>query len=90
MMFDSIPRWFSNRTLKGFQLSSRYIAPPMPFGRSADEALAMAGTIPGVRLARDVALPPGRGLWRLGAASVMNHIGPLRRNRPSITLLEFG
>jgi O-methyltransferase involved in polyketide biosynthesis len=90
MMFDSIPRWFSNRTLKGFQLSSRYIAPPMPFGQSADEALAMAGTIPGVRLARDVALPPGRGLWRLGAASVMNHIGPLRRNRPSITLLEFG
>jgi O-methyltransferase involved in polyketide biosynthesis len=90
MMFDSIPRWFSNRTLKGFKLSSRYLAPPMPFGQSADEALAIAGTIPGVRLARDVALPRGRGLWRLGAASVMNHVGPLRRNRPSITLLEFG
>ena len=90
MMFDSIPRWLSNRTLKGLKLSSRYLAPPMPFGQSPDEALAIAGTIPGVRLARDVALPPGRGLWRLGAASVMNHVGPLRRNRPSITLLEFG
>jgi O-methyltransferase involved in polyketide biosynthesis len=90
MMFDSIPRWFSNRTLKGFKLSSRYIAPPMPFGQSADEALAIAGTIPGVRLARDVALPPGRGLWKLAATPAVDGIGPLRRNRPSITLLEFG
>jgi O-methyltransferase involved in polyketide biosynthesis len=90
MMFDSIPRWFSRRTLKGFKLSSRYLAPPMPFGQSADEALALAGTIPGVRSARDVALPPGRGLWRLGGASALDYVGPLRRNRPSITLLEFG
>ena len=90
MMFDSIPHWFSARTLKGLKLSSRYIAPPMPFGQSADEALALAGTIPGVQSTRDVALPPGRGLWRLGSASVMDYVGPLRRNRPSITLLEFG
>ena len=27
MMFDSIPRWFSRRTLKGFKLSSRYLRP---------------------------------------------------------------
>lgn len=90
MMFDSIPPWFSRRTLRGFTLSERYLAPPMPFGQSADDALALAGTVPGVRLARDVALPPGRGLWRLGAAPVTNHVGPVRRNRPSITLLEFG
>ncbi len=90
LMFDSIPHWFSNRTLRGVKLSSRYLAPPMPFGQSADEALALAGTVPGVRSARDVSLPPGRGLWKLGSASVMNHVGPLRRNRPSITLLEFG
>jgi len=90
MMFDSIPRWFSRRTLTGFKLSSRYLAPPMPFGQSADEALTLAGTVPGVRSARDVALPPGRGLWRLGSAPVMDYVGPLRRNRPSITLLEFG
>ncbi len=52
LMFDSIPRWFGERT-------------------------------------RDVALPRGRGAWRLGSAAV-NHFGPLRRNRPSIALLEFG
>jgi O-methyltransferase involved in polyketide biosynthesis len=89
MMFDSIPRWFSHRTLKGFKLSSRYLSPPMPFGQSADQALAIAGTVDGVRTARDVALPPGRGLWRVASAPALDRIGPVRRNRPSITLLEF-
>jgi O-methyltransferase involved in polyketide biosynthesis len=89
MMFDSIPRWFSQRTLKGFKLSPRYLAPAMPFGQSADEALAIAGTIPGVRRARDVALPAGRGLWKVAAAPAVDRIGPVRRGRPSITLLEF-
>ncbi|MDX1892577.1 class I SAM-dependent methyltransferase [Mycolicibacterium sp. 050158] len=89
MAFDSIPHWFSDRTLKGFKLSSRYLAPPMPFGQSADEALALAGTLAGVRRARDVPYPPGRGLWRLAATSALDRVGPVRRNRPSITLLEF-
>jgi hypothetical protein len=61
----------------------------MPFGQSADEALAIAGTIPGVRRARDVALPAGRGLWKVAAAPAVDRIGPVRRGRPSITLLEF-
>jgi O-methyltransferase involved in polyketide biosynthesis len=87
MMFDSIPGWFSRRTLKGLRLSDRYIAPPMPFAQSADEALALASSIPGVRVARDVMLPPGRGLWKHTAR--LDGIGVLRRSRPSITLLEF-
>lgn len=89
MMFDSIPRWFSARTLRGFKLSGRYLAPQMPFGQSAEEALALAGTVPGVRVARDVALPPGRGLWKVASAPAGDRIGPLRRNRPSLTMLEF-
>jgi hypothetical protein len=90
MMFDSIPHWFSQRTRKGVKLSDRYTAPPMPFGLSADEALAMAGSIPGVRAARDIALPPGRGIFKVAAWPPLDRAGFLRRNRPSITLLEFG
>jgi O-methyltransferase involved in polyketide biosynthesis len=90
MMFDSIPQWFSNRTLTGLRLSDRYLAPPMPFGQSADEALTIAGTIPGVRLARDIALPPGRGAWKCAAWPPLDRVGAMRRHRPSITLLEFG
>ena len=90
MMFDSIPRWFSRRTRKGLKLSDRYTAPPMPFGQSADEALALADRIPGVRAARDIALPPGRGAFKVAAWPPLDRVGFLRRIRPSITLLEFG
>jgi O-methyltransferase involved in polyketide biosynthesis len=90
MMFDSIPHWFSNRTLTGLKLSDRYIAPAMPFGLSVDEALALAGTVPGVRAASDVPYPPGRGVFKLMAWQPLDHIGLVRRNRPSVTLLEFG
>jgi O-methyltransferase involved in polyketide biosynthesis len=89
MMFDSIPRWFSRRTLKGFRLSDRYTAPPMPFGFSADEGVALAGRIPGVAVARDIALPPGRGLFKVSTWPPLDRIGLFRRIRPSLTLLEF-
>lgn len=90
LVFDSIPPWFSQRTLKGFKLSNRYTAPPMPFALRADEALAMAGQVPGVRAATDVSMPPGRGLWKLVASPAFDRVGPVRRNRPSITRLDFG
>ena len=88
-MFDSVPHWFSRRTLKGLRLSDRYVAPPMPFGLTADEGLALAERIPGVRAARDIALPPGRGLFKVAAWPPLDRVGAFHRARPSITLLEF-
>jgi Leucine carboxyl methyltransferase len=89
LMFDSIPHWFSRRTLKGFKLSDRYTTPPMPFALTADEGIALAETIPGVSAARDIPLPPGRGAFKVAAWPPLDRVGFLRRNRPSITLLEF-
>jgi len=39
LMFDTIPRWFSDKTLRGFYKTKHYQAPPMPWGidRSAIE-----------------------------------------------------
>ena len=90
LMFDSIPPWLSRRTLAGWKLSKRYQAPPMPFGISVDDAVGLAGTIPGVRAAHDVPHVVGRGLFRLAAAAPFDQIARLRNNRPSMTLLEFG
>jgi O-methyltransferase involved in polyketide biosynthesis len=90
MMFDSIPHWFSRRTLKGLKLSDRYTAPPMPFGLTADEGLALADRIPGVRAARDIPLAQGRGLVKLATWPQLDRVDPVRRIRPSMTLLEFG
>lgn len=89
MAFDSVPHWASRRTLKGWQLSDRYALPPMPFAQTADESVVFGRSIPGVRTARDVALRPGRGLARLLAWPPVDRIGPLRRTRSSVTLLEF-
>ena len=90
LMFDSIPPWLSRRTLKGFQLSERYQAPPMPFGITADGAVALAETISGVRLARDIPLRSGRGMFRPLGWRSLDRIGPIRRARPSMTVWEFG
>ncbi|MGE2723257.1 class I SAM-dependent methyltransferase [Mycolicibacterium pulveris] len=89
MMFDSVPPWLSRRSLSGLKLSDRYIAPPMPFGLTPDDAVALAGRIPGVRVAHDVPMPPARGLWKLAGAQMLDRLGEFRRRRPSFTLLEF-
>ncbi|MGV0721861.1 class I SAM-dependent methyltransferase [Mycolicibacterium elephantis] len=89
MMFDSVPPWLSRRSLSGLKLSDRYNAPPMPFGLTPDDAVALAGRIPGVRVARDVPMPPARGLWKLAGAPALDRLGGFRRRRPSFTLLEF-
>jgi O-methyltransferase involved in polyketide biosynthesis len=41
LMFDTIPPWFSKKTLKGWQKTKHYRVPPMPWGvkRSAVESL---------------------------------------------------
>lgn len=91
MMFDSIPRWLSRRAVSGkLKLSDRYVAPPMPFSLSADEGVALAGRIPGVRAAHDVPHQPGRGLFKLLAWPALDRFGIHRRGRPAMTLLEFG
>lgn len=63
-------------------MSKRYVAPPMPFGLTADEGAALAREIPGVRMARDIALRPGRGLAKLVPWQVWDRIGPLWGYRP--------
>jgi O-methyltransferase involved in polyketide biosynthesis len=90
MVFDSVPPWFSQRTLKEHKLSKRYVTPPMPFGFTADDGVALAERIPGVRRARDIAMPAGRGIFKVAFWPPLDRITLLRHRRPSITLLEFG
>ncbi|HEX3284425.1 MAG TPA: class I SAM-dependent methyltransferase [Mycobacterium sp.] len=88
MLFDSIPEFFSKRTLKGVKLSDRYTAPPMPFAMTPAEGVALADTVPGVRSARDIEMPSGRGVFKLFGWPAFQR-GFLNRFRPGITLLEF-
>jgi O-methyltransferase involved in polyketide biosynthesis len=88
MMFDNVPPFFSRRTLKGFKLSDRYTVPPMPLAMTPEEGIALVDTIPGIRAARDIEMPSGRGIFKVFAWPLFQR-GLLSRYRPSITLLEF-
>lgn len=89
MVFDSIPAWLSRRSAGGLRRSPGYIAPPMPFSLSRDEAAALPATIPGVASAEDLLLPRGRGAWARIPRWVYR--APVVRNqRPVFTLLTFG
>ncbi|MGH3939124.1 MAG: class I SAM-dependent methyltransferase [Pseudonocardiaceae bacterium] len=93
MIFDSIPAWFSAKTLKGLKLGPGYTAPPMPFHLSVSAAVELPNRIPNVESATDVRLPLGRGLWGGPLGRILWRLfslPKLRDHRPSITLLQFG
>ena len=89
LFFDSVPAWFSARTLKGLKLTNSYTVPPMPFSLSVTQALQLPELIAGVETATDIKPPPGRGLWASRTVAALSDRPPLRDRRPSITLLTF-
>lgn len=89
LIFDSIPAWFSKRTMTGLNLTDRYTAPPMPFSLSVSDTLRLPEQIPGIARATDVPLPYGRRVWGLRGMRWLSNRPPLRDHRPSITLLTF-
>jgi len=89
LFFDSIPKSFSDRTLKGLRLTDRYTVPPMPFGFSVSEAARLPGEIPDVAAAHEVPLPLGRGMWGSRLVRWVVDLPSFRDTRPSLTLLSF-
>lgn len=88
MVFDSNPHWLSRRARRGLRLSDRYTTPPLPFALSPDEGLNLVQAIPEVASARDIRLPAGRGMLAYASSPVLDW-RPLRRLRPSMTIIEF-
>lgn len=48
LFFDSIPHWFSRRTLAGLNLTPRYTAPRMPTAFTPAQTAQVFGALPGV------------------------------------------
>jgi O-methyltransferase involved in polyketide biosynthesis len=61
LVFDTVPRWWSRRTLQGVSTAEGYTSPPMPWGVDAAAWEALAA-VPGVAEVRSVAPPRGRGV----------------------------
>lgn len=90
LIYDSIPRWFSRKTMSGsVQLTDGYTAPPMPHSQTVSQAARLPRQIAGVATATDVLVPPGRGQWASPALRTLARLPVVRDLRPSITLLTF-
>jgi O-methyltransferase involved in polyketide biosynthesis len=50
LFFDTIPHWFSRRTMKGLYVTKSYRAPPMPFGIGIHELKDFAQEIGGLKI----------------------------------------
>ena len=92
MMFDTIPRWMSRKTLspKGMRISKTYVAPQMPWGINTDEFSSVMHSWLGhnVVITKVVygLMPRGILKWIYGAVS----LAPWFRNRiPSIMTIRF-
>ena len=51
LVFDTIPPFFSRKTLRGFKVTKTYTAPPMPWGISVDD---VPGFLAGVAAFKDI------------------------------------
>ncbi|MBX3226973.1 MAG: class I SAM-dependent methyltransferase [Labilithrix sp.] len=82
LMFDTIPRWFSKKSRKGFGKTKHYKVPPMPWGvgrgeldallRSWTDRVATVTTEP-----YGIARGPGRGaLWLCRVTPWLRNIAP--------------
>ncbi|SNT01761.1 class I SAM-dependent methyltransferase [Rhodococcoides kyotonense] len=89
LIFDSIPGWFSRKTLNGLKISDRYTVPPMPFGLSYAQAADLVRTIDGVGSVDDIMLPPGRGSWKSSILRQVASVPKVRDFRPVLTRLRF-
>jgi O-methyltransferase involved in polyketide biosynthesis len=77
LVFDAVPGWFSERTMRGMRSRSGYRPPPRPWGLGDGELQRLA-EMPGVDRLAELSLPRGRGL-------LYGRILPLlgrRRRRP--------
>ncbi|MDL5158066.1 class I SAM-dependent methyltransferase [Actinomycetospora termitidis] len=87
MLFDTIPPWFSRRTLEGLAITEHYTAPPMPWGISVPAMRRLR--VPGVAAVRELPWPSGRGLFRRPWPQVAMALPWVGGQRPASWALDF-
>lgn len=90
MFFDLPPVMVKKLAPKGMRQSKHYRVPPMPFSLSQREVSDLVHTVPGIRAAHDVPMPPGRGLFFRKLFPALWRFGPTKQFRGVYALLDFG
>ncbi|MBO8193574.1 class I SAM-dependent methyltransferase [Streptomyces oryzae] len=92
LVFDAVPRWFSERTLRGqMRTAQGYQSPPMPWGLNAGELPKVSTAHPAITEVRELALPRGRGAYYGVVAPLLHRLPAVRNLRPTLTAVaRFG
>ncbi|KQU36387.1 MULTISPECIES: class I SAM-dependent methyltransferase [unclassified Rhodococcus (in: high G+C Gram-positive bacteria)] len=89
LAFDSIPKWFSKKTISGLKLTDDYRVPPMPTHFTVAEARAFLSTIPGIASVEEMMPRSGRLLWSSPIALKMAQWPIIKSARPNMVLVQF-
>jgi O-methyltransferase involved in polyketide biosynthesis len=93
MMFDTIPRWLSQRTLRGWRLTKDYVTPRMPWGIDADELNELKQIHPNITSVREVRMGRGQG-FLFGVLIPLLGLLPMPRGiagkHPAFVVVQFG
>jgi O-methyltransferase involved in polyketide biosynthesis len=90
LVFDTIPRWFSDLTLVGLNQTASYRLPSMPWGINRDEVEpTLRRWHPHVATVAFLPYLSPRGLPRL-FAGMTNHIPVARHGVPTLVYVTFG
>lgn len=88
LMFDTIPRWFSKKTLQGFGKTKHYRAPPMPWGVGQKEIEPLLRRwSPRVRSVKTQAYGYMRGPAR-ALVYLADHVSFMKNLPPAIVRVE--
>ncbi len=88
IIFDTVPRWFSQLTMTGLQQTPHYRLPAMPWGINRDEVAAtLQSWHVGLSEVEFLDYRAPRGLHR-GIADAVRHVPVLRHNVPCLVKVK--
>jgi O-methyltransferase involved in polyketide biosynthesis len=92
MMFDVMPQWISRRTMssRGWQKTSSYRTPPMPWGIDGDELDRIRAFHPNIVEVRRVDPGPGRSFLFGYLVPALRRVPVIGNKLPACILLRFG
>jgi O-methyltransferase involved in polyketide biosynthesis len=90
MMFDVIPRWYSEKTLRGYKITRSYTTPRMPFGMDVDEIPSIRSFHPNIKEVKEIPIGRGRGFHFRYRMPARNLLPVIRNQRTSLVRVMFG
>ncbi|HEV2970081.1 MAG TPA: class I SAM-dependent methyltransferase [Pirellulales bacterium] len=84
MAFDTIPRWASRKSLKGWQLTPHYRTPPMPWGFDRNERDTIKSWHPNIADVHEAPYPGGRGFLYRAMLPVLQIVPGVRNKLPTV------